>query len=183
MNEEVPLIESPTTATECSATNGVVPRAADIVFVNVGGRRARLNTEIVTRRLATSRLAVFCEKSHVERLTDCDAYFDATSEYYFERSPIIFEYVVDFYVTGKLHRPMDICPIRLRYELDYWRIPTPFMSPCCILEENNNIASKMSTEKVSHICQFSNRSLSSRRTSILHCHLLVSIRLFWAPRD
>ncbi|CAI5451691.1 unnamed protein product [Caenorhabditis angaria] len=117
-------------------------RQAAIVHINVGGRKARLNSDILTRRLATSRLAVFCDKSHVERLTDCDAYFDNPGEYYFERSPIIFEYVIDFYITGKLHRPMDICPIRLRYELDYWRIPTPFMSPCCILEENNNVNGK-----------------------------------------
>uniref|UniRef100_A0A8R1HYU9 BTB domain-containing protein n=1 Tax=Caenorhabditis japonica TaxID=281687 RepID=A0A8R1HYU9_CAEJA len=147
MNEEVPLIESPTKLTIEPVPNGTIARtSSEIVFVNVGGRRARLNLDLVTRRLATSRLAVFAEKTHVERLTDCDAYFESSSEYYFERSPIIFEYVVDFYITGKLHRPMDICPIRLRYELDYWRIPTMFMSPCCILEENNNIA-KISTEK------------------------------------
>lgn len=50
--------------------------------------------------LDTSRLGVFCQKNHVERLTDCDAYFEQTHEYYFERSPLIFEYVVDFYITG-----------------------------------------------------------------------------------
>ncbi|CAB3397623.1 unnamed protein product [Caenorhabditis bovis] len=135
MSEELPLIEAHAKS------------PSSIIIVNVGGRRARLNPEIITRRLATSRLAVFCEKSHVERLTDCDAYFESTAEYYFERSPIIFEYVVDFYTTGKLHRPMDICPIRLRYELDYWRIPTPFMSPCCVLEENNNVTSRIQGEK------------------------------------
>ncbi|PIO70854.1 transporter, cation channel family protein [Teladorsagia circumcincta] len=37
---------------------------------------------------------------------------------------------------------MDICPIRLRYELDYWRIPVHFLSPCCMLEENNNHTKK-----------------------------------------
>ncbi|CAD6200183.1 unnamed protein product [Caenorhabditis auriculariae] len=50
-------------------------------------------------------------------------------------------------IPGKLHRPMDICPIRLRYELDFWRIPTHYMSPCCMLEENNNLAAKARNEK------------------------------------
>ncbi len=43
---------------------------------------------------------------------------------------------------------MEICPIRLRYELDYWRIPIHFLSSCCQLEENNNISAKMQRERV-----------------------------------
>ncbi|KAL6742612.1 hypothetical protein Aduo_015744 [Ancylostoma duodenale] len=120
--------------------NGSVP--SPTVVINVGGRRARLSVDMVSRRLENCRLSVFCRKSHIEKLTDCDAYFENSGEYYFERSPIIFEYIVDFFVTGKLHRPMDICPIRLRYELDYWRIPVHFLSPCCMLEENNNLNKK-----------------------------------------
>ncbi|KIH44356.1 K+ channel tetramerization domain protein, partial [Ancylostoma duodenale] len=53
----------------------------------------------VSRRLENCRLSVFCRKSHIEKLTDCDAYFENSGEYYFERSPIIFEYIVDFFVT------------------------------------------------------------------------------------
>uniref|UniRef100_A0A914QJV8 Potassium channel tetramerisation-type BTB domain-containing protein n=1 Tax=Panagrolaimus davidi TaxID=227884 RepID=A0A914QJV8_9BILA len=78
---------------------------------------------------------MFCKKSHIERLTDCDSYFEHSHEYYFERSPIIFEYIIDYYITGKLHRPMDVCPIRLRYELDFWRIPVSLMSVCCRFED------------------------------------------------
>ncbi|CAI4223655.1 unnamed protein product [Auanema sp. JU1783] len=133
------------TTTRQSASNGLIKKT--LININVGGRQAKLPTEIVNRRLETSRLSVFCQKNHVERLTDCDAYFESNNEYYFERSPIIFEYVVDYYITGKLHRPMDVCPIRLRYELDYWRIPVQAMAPCCMLEENNNMASKLKNEK------------------------------------
>ncbi|KHJ86173.1 K+ channel tetramerization domain protein, partial [Oesophagostomum dentatum] len=56
----------------------------------------------VTRRLENCRLSIFFRKSHIEKLTDCDAYFEHTGEYYFERSPVIFEYIVDFFVTGSL---------------------------------------------------------------------------------
>ncbi|XGW02247.1 hypothetical protein V3C99_014355 [Haemonchus contortus] len=122
--------------------NGSVPSPSPTVVINVGGRRARLSLDMISRRLDSCRLSAFCRKSHIEKLTDCDAYFEHAGEYYFERSPIIFEYIVDFFITGKLHRPMDICPIRLRYELDYWRIPIHFLSPCCMLEENNNHTKK-----------------------------------------
>lgn len=108
---------------------------SEMLKINVGGRPARLNTDFIYEKHPTGRLAAFCKKSHVERLTDCDCFFEQTEEYYFERSPIIFEYIIDFYITGKLHRPMDVCPIRLRYELDYWRIPISSMSPCCRLDE------------------------------------------------
>ena len=60
----------------------------------------------------------------MERLTECDAFFEVnkekrnksqsfqtSDEYYFERSPAIFEYIVDFYITGK--RALDrIIPFR-----------------------------------------------------------------------
>lgn len=59
-----------------------------------------MNKLQVISRLETSKLAVFASKSHLERLTDCDAFFEPTSEYYFERSSVIFEYVIDFYITG-----------------------------------------------------------------------------------
>lgn len=42
-------------------------------------------------RLDSSRLSVFCEKNHIERLTDCDDYIESTNEYFFAKSPIIFE--------------------------------------------------------------------------------------------
>uniref|UniRef100_A0A7E4UYT2 BTB domain-containing protein n=1 Tax=Panagrellus redivivus TaxID=6233 RepID=A0A7E4UYT2_PANRE len=107
----------------------------EILKINVGGRSAQLNSQLLQERHPTGRLSTFAQKSHIERLTECDSYFEHSEEYYFERSPIIFEYIIDFYITGRLHRPMDVCPIRLRYELDFWRIPVTMMSVCCRFED------------------------------------------------
>ena len=63
-------------------------------------QKIKLTFQLISRH-ETGRLGVFAKKSHVERLTECDAFFDSLNEYYFERSPIIFEYIVDFYVTGE----------------------------------------------------------------------------------
>ncbi|CAD5230906.1 unnamed protein product [Bursaphelenchus xylophilus] len=107
----------------------------EMIRLNVGGRSAQLAVETVKLRMDGSRLAMFCEKNHIERLTECDSYFEQSNEYYFEKSPTIFEYVIDYYITGKLHRPMDVCPIRLRDEFEYWRLPLSSMSACCRLED------------------------------------------------
>ncbi|CAJ0581977.1 unnamed protein product, partial [Mesorhabditis spiculigera] len=114
-------------------TNGNLK--AHILTINVGGRRAKLDAELLCSRVDGGRLGGFARKTHVERLTECDAFFEGGDEYYFERSPAIFEYIVDFYITGKLHRPMDVCPFRLRYELDYWRIPVHLLASCCVIED------------------------------------------------
>lgn len=47
-----------------------------------------------------AKLGVFASKDAAGRLSEADAFFEPIQEYYFERSPIIFEYIVDYYVTG-----------------------------------------------------------------------------------
>uniref|UniRef100_A0A915DIF6 Ion transport domain-containing protein n=1 Tax=Ditylenchus dipsaci TaxID=166011 RepID=A0A915DIF6_9BILA len=52
----------------------------------------------IRQRLDNSRLALFCDKTHVEDYgRDCDTYFDHSREYYL-RSPTIFEYIIDYYI-------------------------------------------------------------------------------------
>ncbi|CAJ0929725.1 unnamed protein product, partial [Mesorhabditis belari] len=125
--------------------NGAI-KATQLITINVGGRRAKLPTDLLCSRVEGGRLGVFCRKSHVERLTECDAFFETSDEYYFERSPAIFEYIVDFYITGKLHRPLDVCPFRLRYELDFWRIPVHLLAGCCVIEDASGREAKRARE-------------------------------------
>ncbi|MFH4979523.1 hypothetical protein AB6A40_006232 [Gnathostoma spinigerum] len=114
----------------------------DVLLINVGGRSARLPKYLLMKRDPMTRLAVFCSKPHADRIHDCDAYFEKTKEYYFERSPVMFEYIIDFYVTGKLHRPADVCPMRLRYELEFWRIPIRLMATCCKFDNDTHDLSR-----------------------------------------
>uniref|UniRef100_A0AC34QXW3 BTB domain-containing protein n=2 Tax=Panagrolaimus sp. JU765 TaxID=591449 RepID=A0AC34QXW3_9BILA len=101
-------------------------KPVEILRINVGGRSARLNADLIQQRLESSRLAHFCAKTHVERLTECDTFFEHSKEYYFERSPIIFEYIVDFYVTGRLHRPMET-----ENMVPHWSLQA--MEVCCMI--------------------------------------------------
>lgn len=88
-------------------------------------------------------------------LTDCDDFLEATQEYYWAKSPIIFEYIIDYYLMGRLHRPWDVCPIRLRDEFDFWRIPLSTLAPCCRFDDGSPGKSNMgrfsSNEQVYHL--------------------------------
>ncbi|VDD97580.1 unnamed protein product [Enterobius vermicularis] len=52
-------------------------------------------------------------------------------EYYFERSPKLFDSIFKHYVSGHLHRPLDVCVEEFRAELNYWNISENAISPCC----------------------------------------------------
>ncbi|KAI6213808.1 hypothetical protein M3Y94_00195600 [Aphelenchoides besseyi] len=109
----------------------------EMLRLNVGGRSAILAMDVIRLRLDSSRLADFCDKTHTEKISECDLFLEATNEYYFERSPTIFDLIVDYYVTGKLHLPTDACAIKIRDELNYWRIPLSNISPCCRFEDGS----------------------------------------------
>ena len=65
-----------------------------------------------------------------------DAYFAETNEYYFERHPVSFHTIYQFYLIGKIHQPAQACPQDILDELDYWGIdPSPYFSSCCCGEE------------------------------------------------
>ncbi|KAI6227444.1 hypothetical protein M3Y99_01254600 [Aphelenchoides fujianensis] len=137
--ENSPMSGTELMARAAAANGGLTERRErpETIRLNVGGRSAILAVDVIRLRLDSSRLAIFCEKSHIERLTECDSYFESTNEYYFEKSPTIFEYVVDWYTTGRLHLPVNDCAIRIRDELNYWRIPLTNISACCRFEDGN----------------------------------------------
>ena len=50
----------------------------------------------------------------------CDAYNLKTREFYFDRSPKIFENILGLYRKGELHLTENVCPRDFLGELDYW---------------------------------------------------------------
>jgi hypothetical protein len=49
---------------------------------------------------------------------------DHNGEYFFDRSPISFEYILNFYRTGKLLRNHQLPKELLQEEIEFWQIPT-----------------------------------------------------------
>uniref|UniRef100_A0AC34PWA1 Uncharacterized protein n=1 Tax=Panagrolaimus sp. JU765 TaxID=591449 RepID=A0AC34PWA1_9BILA len=98
---------------------------------NVGGQSFFLRFDTLLARQC-GLLSYLANLSHNERLPFVDAFFEQTNEYYFERQPMLFNTIYQFYLTGKIHQPAQACPQDILDELDYWGIdPNPYLSPCC----------------------------------------------------
>ena len=53
---------------------------------------------------------------------------DANGEYFFDRSPLTFEIILNFYRTGKLIRN-QVPKALLEEEIEFWQIPTEISLP------------------------------------------------------
>ena len=59
-------------------------------------------------------------------------FFDSSKqEYFFDRDPYLFRYILNFYQCGKLHSSPDDCPVAFKDELDYFGIPICELEDCC----------------------------------------------------
>lgn len=103
--------------------------------MNVGGTHFLLRANTVNERRC-GRLYWMLRVPHEQRLTMVDAYFDDVSEYYFERAPLLFHIIYQFYLTGLIHQPTYVCPQDLLDELDYWGIvPDAYLASCCCADQ------------------------------------------------
>ena len=50
----------------------------------------------------------------------CDSYSLTSREFYFDRSPRIFENILGLYRKGELHLTESVCPRDFVGELEYW---------------------------------------------------------------
>ncbi|XP_069136416.1 potassium voltage-gated channel protein Shaw-like [Argopecten irradians] len=93
---------------------------ADIVTLNIGGFKHQTKLETISQ-FPSTRLAKLAESA---RLT-------GKREYFFDRHPTLFEYILNFYRVGKLHVPISLCGPLLREELDFWEIDDKDIEQCC----------------------------------------------------
>ncbi|CAG2194682.1 KCNC1 [Mytilus edulis] len=92
------------------------------VIINVGGQT------FVTKRSTLQRYP----DTKLANISETCEHFDITTEvYYFDRNPLIFQSVLDYYRTGKLHFLSNICVEQIRDELQFWEISTSDLGPCC----------------------------------------------------
>uniref|UniRef100_A0A3B5LZS5 Potassium voltage-gated channel, delayed-rectifier, subfamily S, member 3a n=1 Tax=Xiphophorus couchianus TaxID=32473 RepID=A0A3B5LZS5_9TELE len=112
---------------------GKVLHQADGSFINinVGGFRQRM-AHSVLRRLPQTRLArlLHCA-SRAAILELCDDFCSSENEFYFDRNPIFFCSIHNFYLTGKLHLVDGLCMVSFFQELEYWGIKEHHLDLCC----------------------------------------------------
>ncbi|KAL4241076.1 Potassium voltage-gated channel subfamily C member 4 [Mactra antiquata] len=54
-----------------------------------------------------------------------------THEYFFDRNPLLFAYILDACRKGAVHIPKDVCGSTFRQELEFWEISSKYVAPCC----------------------------------------------------
>ena len=81
------------------------------ITINVGGIRHE-TYKATLKKIPATRLS---------RLTEALANYDPIlNEYFFDRHPGVFAQILNYYRTGKLHYPLDVCGPLFEEELEYW---------------------------------------------------------------
>lgn len=55
----------------------------------------------------------------------------AVRRYFFDRHPGVFAQILNYYRTGKLHYPTDVCGPLFEEELEFWGLDSNQVEPCC----------------------------------------------------
>jgi potassium voltage-gated channel Shaw-related subfamily C protein 1 len=92
------------------------------VMLNVGGVRFETYRSIL-KKIPATRLS---------RLTEALVNYDQVkNEYYFDRHPGVFSQILNYYRTGKLHYPTNVCGPLFEEELNFWGLDMNQVEPCC----------------------------------------------------
>ncbi|XP_058846644.1 potassium voltage-gated channel subfamily S member 1-like [Acipenser ruthenus] len=102
-----------------------------LLNINVGGLKRSLCSSTL-KKFPDTRLGrlLSCD-SEESILQICDDYDVTEKEFYFDRNPGLFPYVLHFYQTGKLHIVEDLCIFSFCQEIEYWGINEFFLDSCC----------------------------------------------------
>ncbi|XP_058144082.1 delayed-rectifier potassium channel regulatory subunit KCNS3 [Dasypus novemcinctus] len=103
----------------------------ELVNLNVGGFKQSVDQSTLLRFPHTRLAKLLACHSEEAILELCDDYSVADKEYYFDRNPSLFRYVLNFYYTGKLHVMEELCVFSFCQEIEYWGINELFIDACC----------------------------------------------------
>lgn len=95
------------------------------LIINVGGTRFETYKSTL-RNIADTRLAWITESK-----ADNPDYDPISGEYFFDRHPTMFLMILNYYRTGKLHAPSDVCGPAFEEELLFWGIDEKQIESCC----------------------------------------------------
>ncbi|XP_033106999.1 potassium voltage-gated channel protein Shab-like [Anneissia japonica] len=96
------------------------------IRLNVGGIRHETYKSTLAN-IPDTRLAWLTQPSAMSN-SDYDA---INKEFYFDRHPRIFDAILNYYRTGNLHAPSDVCGPAFEQELEFWGIDEKQIEPCC----------------------------------------------------
>ncbi|KAL3856842.1 hypothetical protein ACJMK2_011553 [Sinanodonta woodiana] len=98
------------------------PDDSEITVLNIGGKRFE-TTKGTLRNHPNSKLARLNKTSEEYDFDKC--------EFFFDRNPVLFEWILDYYRYGLMHMPLDVCVNKTSEELDYWELSSETIAGCC----------------------------------------------------
>jgi len=92
------------------------------VFINIGGTvfKTRKSTLRNVPGTKLSRLNVKSKEFNADQ-----------NEYFFDRNPFLFAYILDYYRTGTMHIPRSVCAQKIKDEIKFWELGDGCISECC----------------------------------------------------
>ena len=100
--------------------------AKERILINVGGVRHETYRSTL-KIIPDTRLAWIAEN----KSSNFEGFDPSKNEYFFDRHPSVFVQILNYYRTGKLHSPSDVCGPLFEEELQFWGIDEKQMEPCC----------------------------------------------------
>ncbi|KAM4748188.1 voltage-gated potassium channel KCNC2 isoform 7-T8 [Rhinophrynus dorsalis] len=108
------------------------------IILNVGGTRHETYRSTLKTVPGTRLALLACESQSDQgldqQLQPVSGSFQISprgNEFFFDRHPGVFAYVLNYYRTGKLHCPADVCGPLFEEELAFWGIDETDVEPCC----------------------------------------------------
>lgn len=100
-------------------SSGKSKKRSNRIVINVGGIRHETFLSTL-KTIPDTRLSYLGEHhTTVARTPEYDTF---KQEYFFDRHPGVFSQILNFYRTGKLHCPSDVCGPLFEEELGFWGI-------------------------------------------------------------
>lgn len=96
--------------------------AQNRITLNIGGIRFKVYKSTLLK-IPSTRLATLSSA-----LTNYD---HIKNEYFFDRHPGVFAQILNYYRTGKLHYPTNVCGPLFEEELEFWGLEANQVEPCC----------------------------------------------------
>ena len=92
------------------------------VHLNIEGTKIK-TLKSTCKSIADSLLASLNEKS--------DSFDVSDGTFYFDRDVRLFFHILAAHREGELHIPRDVCPMRFRREMEFWKVPHKLIAQCC----------------------------------------------------
>lgn len=107
---------------EFEATSQIEPIDKSTIQINVGGFRHETHVSTL-KNIPDTRLYWIAE--------NVSSASPGKREFFYDRHPGAFAQILNYYRTGKLHYPTDMCGPMFEEELMFWGIDEKQMEPCC----------------------------------------------------